>query len=129
MLVDLVDDRLNALALTIVASTEHTAQQPCQRHLLIFLRRYSPPQRYSPRASMNRSTLSGTNPLIDFPARTRWRISVDETSMRLVEIVTTLFAEAAARDLLGPDLCITARVASSRMRLGFFHCPKLPSAS
>ncbi len=29
MLVDLVDDRLNALALPIVASSEHTAQQPC----------------------------------------------------------------------------------------------------
>ncbi len=38
LLVDLVDDRLNALALTIVASSEHSAQQPCQ-HFPVFLGR------------------------------------------------------------------------------------------
>src|SRR4029077_18034673 len=32
-------DRLNALALPIVASSEHIAQQPCQRHVPVFLRR------------------------------------------------------------------------------------------
>ena len=37
LLVDLVDDRLNALALAIVPSSEHSAQQPCQRHLPVFL--------------------------------------------------------------------------------------------
>ena len=41
MLVYLVDDRLNALALAIVASAEHTAQHAGQGHLLIFLKQSS----------------------------------------------------------------------------------------
>ena len=70
---------------------------------------------------MNLSTLSGTNPLIDFFARRRSLISVDETSTRRVDTVTTPSAATSFQSSGSPDLPITATIDSSRIRSGFRH--------
>ena len=67
---------------------------------------------------MNCSTLSGTNPLIDFPARSRSLISVDDTSTRRADTAVTPSAFRRIRDPSGARSRITASVASSRIRSG-----------
>ena len=75
LLVDLVDDRLDLLPFALVARSDDGADDSLE-HAILY--------RYSRSAAMNSATASGTNPRIDFPARTRSRISVDEMSMRRV---------------------------------------------
>ena len=75
MLVDLVDDRLDASPLALVAGAEDLAQYAFQ-HAFLY--------RYSPCELMYPATASVTNPWIERPDRTRSRISVDDTSMRRV---------------------------------------------
>ena len=82
---------------------------------------------------MNFSTLSGTNPLIDFPSLNLCLISVDETSTCRVDNVSTPFRFNDGREVFVPPpglaRYITASVASSRIRSGFRHRSKLASES
>src|SRR5688572_24380240 len=73
MIVDLVDDRLHALPLALMARPEDFGQQHLH-HTSLY--------RYKPLNAMYCATASVTKPRIGCPARARARISVDETSMR-----------------------------------------------
>src|SRR5205085_1072857 len=75
LLVDRVDDGLHASPLPFVTGAENAVDDGVEHRILY---------RYSPADSMKSATLWGTNPRIERPARTRARISVDETSTRRV---------------------------------------------